>query len=123
MAGTVTDNKLSHDPIGLEEITFTWLSDASGDADGTTPEQFTGDVENCSFIPDDTDVPTALWDVTIADKNGVDVLGGQGANRSATLDEGVALVGKVFKSALTLTVSNAGNAKRGKCILYIRKKN
>jgi hypothetical protein len=73
----------------------------------------------------DTTAPTAAYDITVTDVNNTDVMGGKLADRSATLSEQVspyigALYGKrPVSGALTLNVSNAGDAKSGTVILYL----
>lgn len=88
---TTTGNESAVIPAG-----YGWLLSVDSDPDGST-------------------VPTALWDFVVTDAGSRDLLGGAGANRSATdkdsvtpLRQGVA--GPVeFSGDLTLTTSNAGS--------------
>jgi hypothetical protein len=68
--------------------------------------------------------PSDLYDMTILDTDSADVLAGVGANISnAGVTQVVTPVtlGCVVESKLTLGVTNAGNAKSGKTIVYISK--
>ncbi|MDV2503088.1 MAG: hypothetical protein RX318_03965 [bacterium] len=122
MAGTVT--VVEEHAASVKKITFTWLSDASGDADGPTTIVLTGKIIRYVEIPDTGGTaPTTAYDVTIDDADGADVLHGAGANitvpgvKNVSESDGL---GSIKDSLLTLTVANAGNAKGGKSILYIR---
>lgn len=120
-AQTVT---ITEETVGsIQKVVVAWTSDAAGDATGSTSGVFNGRVLAVVTDPDGTDAPTALYDVTMTDEDSVDVLNGTGADRSATAIEQVtdeASLGVVANDALTFTVSNAGNAKKGKLYLYIR---
>ena len=133
MAGTVTLAFTKAPlPSSARKITLDWLSDASGDATYTT-EKLAGTIVGVAFIPDGGGTaPTTLYDVTLTDDNGVDILSGQGANLSATVANRV-VPGVPFKDGTTtsvapivlndtldLVVANAGNAKGGQVILYLR---
>ena len=121
MAGTVTITEETHGTV--KKITWAWTSDASGDADGDkTAGVFSGEILRLVTNPDDTDAPTTLYDVVVNDEDGNDVLMGAGADRSATVTEQVlaSSLGVVANDKLDLVVSNAGNAKKGTVILYIR---
>ena len=114
-------------------VTVDWLSDASGDASASTLNfNFMGlpitktingrELISCQTIPGAT-TPTDLYDIVVTDINGQDLFGGELANRSDTDTESAfAYDGSVFGSravegALTVTVSNGGNAKTGTAIL------
>ena len=89
-----------------------------------TVELYTGEVLRVVQIPDGGGTqPTDLYDVVVNDGDGADVLLGLGANlgNAANTDKVAAdKLGVVTNSKLTLAVTNAGNAKGGKTILYIR---
>lgn len=123
MPGTIT---VSESPIkqgSLRRFNLDWLSDASGDASGTTINVF-GYVRRITIIPDGGGTaPTSNYDLVINDANSVDVAVAAGANLSATVttstqpeigNDNPAVVG-----SLELVVSNAGNAKGGNVVLYI----
>jgi len=109
----------------VKKVEFDWLSDAAGAADSTSTEYYTGFIQRVVFVPDAGGTqPTNLYDVVINDSDGEDVLIANGANLSnaATVqkDNTTDGLGAVVASALTLGVTNAGNAKGGKVIIYLR---
>lgn len=122
MAGTVTITEFTHTP--LKKIVFTWTSSAGGAADATTTAYLTGRIVYAAQIPDAGGTqPTNAYDVTVNDADSVDVLAGLGANLSnaaSTFKAESDGLGAVVESKLTLAVTNAGNAKGGKTILFIR---
>ena len=106
----------------VKKITFAWTSDSvTGTATGTTTNSYDGKLITLVTDPGAT-APTTLYDVTVTDADGHDVLVGAGADRSATVTElvGETSLGAVAGSLLTVNVSNAGNSKVGEVILYIR---
>ena len=119
MAGTVvaTENTIP----SVKQIHWAWTSSAGGAADDTTTAVFDGDIIGLATDPDAT-APTADYDVAVTDSNGLDVLMGQGTDRSATAIEYVSgtSLGAVSNSTLTLAVTAAGNAKAGVVVLWIR---
>jgi hypothetical protein len=124
MAITISQSTV---PDYITEIIWKWTSDASGDYSETTTEFITGTVDNFIAIPGSGgDQPTDLYDVVVTDKHGStsDVILTQGANLSnSTTKRSVNTIGKfpaVNHSQLTLTVANAGNAKKGTFILILK---
>ena len=120
MAGTVT---VVEELLGtVKKIKWAWTSTAGGAADLITVSPYTGKVQALVTVPDATDVPTTLYDVTVTDEDGTDVLAGAGANRSATATEQVlsASLGIVANDKLTVNITNAGAAKKGIAYLYIQ---
>lgn len=127
MAGSFTDDFSSGKNTRIE---LEWTSDASGDVSGDTVK-IDGTILRVVFDPDGTDAPTANYDVTLT-ADGLDLLAGQGANLSATVTShvspGVAFTDGTTTSVLPidvnaaceLVVANAGNAKKGKVIIYVR---
>lgn len=112
--------------------TFEWESDADGDASVQSGAVVSGRIERVVFVPSASAVPTAAYDVTLTDADGINVLGGQGSDLSETtassvcpgtaLKDGttVGVVPTVVDSILTLNVENAGNTKAGKVVVYVR---
>jgi len=112
--------------------TFDWVSSGGGAATVPSGLAITGKIERVVFIPSASAIPTTLYDVTLTDENGIDVLAGQGANLSETtassvcpgtaLKDGttVGVVQTVVDGILTLNVTNAGASKAGQVILYVR---
>lgn len=122
--GTVT---VSEEIFGtVKKIKFAWQSAGAGGDSGkatkTTGHVYNGEVIRLVTIPDSTAAPSANYDVAINDEDGNDVLMGAGADRSATAIEQVlgSLLGCVANDRLSLSITNAGEAKKGTVILYIR---
>lgn len=133
MAGTVTvtDQKLR----SCRRISLAWTSDASGDVNGTATDYISGMIARVVFVPGTGgSEPTNLYDVTLRaySSDGIDLLAGQGANLANNANThvcpGVPLkdgtttsVTPIFvDDTLELVVANAGNAKSGTVVLYIR---
>ena len=119
MAGTVVTSERIHG--SAKKVIFAWTSAASGAADATTVAAFDGRIVGLITIPG-TPAPTTLYDVAVLDGDGHDVLLGAGADRSAAVTEykTEANLAAVAASKLTLAVTNAGDAKQGTVILFIR---
>lgn len=112
--------------------TFAWTSASDGSATLASTLPVSGRIERVVFVPSTTAAPTALYDLTLTDENSIDVLAGQGANLAASgntaVCPGVAIkdgtttstVPIVVDGILTLNVTNAGNAKSGSVIVYVR---
>lgn len=147
MAGTMVST-YDQVPNGIgslvNKVTVAWTSDASGvvsgnikNRSGAADATFRGFLQRVVFNPDDTDAPTDNYDVTITDEDGIDILGGLGANRDTAnseeklpgvvIDDGTVLpaeaaprlVKRAINGKLTLAIANAGNAKKGKIHLYL----
>ena len=124
MAVTITERVHT----SVRKITWAWTSAADGSAGGSggggrTTVAFDGILQRLVTVPGAAGAaPTALYDLTITDEDGVDVLLGAGANRSASATEQVAAssLGVVAGDRLTLTVAAAGDSKSGTVHLYIR---
>lgn len=105
----------------VKKAAFTWLSAAGGAADGATVEAYNGEILRAVFIPDGGGTqPSDLYDVALNDDDGVNVLGGEAGDLSNAVIEQLRNMGAVANSKLTLAVTNGGNAKGGKVIVYIR---
>lgn len=121
MAGTVTVTEV--DSGNVKQITFTWLSDASGNATATTADSYTGSATYAIFTPGAA-TPTTLYDVTLKDVGNVDILGGAGANLIVTgavakqASDGLTAI--VTAGVLALSITNAGNAKNGVIVVWIQ---
>lgn len=122
MAGTVVTTETTH--TSVKRILFDWLSDAAGAADATTTAAFDGLLERVVFDPDAAGTqPTNLYDVVLNDPDGNDVLAGLGAdlsNAATVVKVNSNGLGAVSGQKLTLGVTNAGNAKGGLVIVYLR---
>lgn len=122
MAGTVTVTEQRFSSV--RKVTFTWTSSAGGAADAVTTYAVDGDLLAVYQVPAGGGTqPTNLYDVTVTDGDGIDVLNALGANLSNaanTIKRTSDGLLPVASSLLTLAVTNAGNAKGGKTILYVR---
>lgn len=126
MAGTVTvtrdPRRAPNEGKRIERISIAWTSDGAGAA--------TGSVENLygflvKVVTDPTDGPTDNYDITLIDENGIDAADGKLIDRDTANTEQVYPVATNAQTPIflcgthTFTVANAGNAKRGVCVLYI----
>lgn len=65
-----------------------------------------------------TSLPTNLYDLTLLDAYGADVIAGAGANRSGTVAEKVVTTTPIpVRGELTVTIAAAGSGKKGRIIL------
>lgn len=120
---------------GVSKIAIDWTSDdATGAVAGTT-RKIVGAIVKGITDPG-TAAPTDNYDINITDEEGVDVLAncklGLANRDTANTEEQYFLilnndtaplsmaVHPVVCDKLTITVTNAGNAKNGQIILYIR---
>jgi hypothetical protein len=122
--GTVV---ISEEMFGtVKKITFAWTTGTGGDvnlATKTTTYFFSGAIERLVTVPGTVgDAPTNLYGVAINDEDGTDVLMGAGAGRSNTLTQQVlaSSLGFVANDKLTLSITAAGDTKKGTVYLYIR---
>ena len=105
-------------------VTFDFTSTAEGAAGDTTEELFNGAIEQVLFSPGSGDnQPSDDWDAVLTDSQGADMPCGRGAN----LDNASIVVlrdpflGILVNSALTLAVTNFGNAKTGQVSVFIKR--
>lgn len=125
-AGTLT---ITQGTGSVRKVTLAWTSDAAGAVSGTTVH-LDGVIERVVFVPGTGGVqPTDLYDVTLEDAEGLDLLAGEGANLSnvnktqvtpfigdgTTTNKPVAAYGTA-----ELKVAAAGNTKSGTVLLYLR---
>ena len=115
------DGAAGYKPVAT--VTWSFTTDGAGDASEVSAVvngQFSRVVTN----PDNVDTPTTLWDLTVADGDGYDLLAGNGADMDAG-DTGASEqittcpFGSAVASALTFTVANGGAAKKGTVTVYI----
>ena len=128
MAGTVTytrDIKFRGGrPVG-EVITFSWLS-GTNIADKTTTETIVGKLGRVVTNPGSA-APTADYDITIEDAQGMDVMGGALADRhTSTTEQAWPSDGTTgfpyayVDSTLKLDITAAGTAKDGSVTIHIQ---
>lgn len=122
--GTVVVTTTNVSDIRAVKYSLAWVSDAAG-AVSANPQTFRpGSLMQIKFIPDGGGTaPTTLYDVTLVDANGVDYLGGTGANLSATVSTQTRVAAPLIYDAtgtLDLVVANAGVSKGGTVQLWIQ---
>ena len=119
---TVTTTRLSDARVVKHSLA--WVSDAGGAVSANAATFSMGSLIQIKFIPDGGGTaPTALYDVTLVDANGLDYLGGTGANLSATVSTQVRVAAPLFYDAtgtLDLVVANAGVSKGGTVQLWFQ---
>lgn len=107
---------------GTTKYSVAWVSDASGNVTTNTFAVKKGHLVEAKFIPNGGGTqPSDLYDMTIADADGLDVLNGTGANLSQSTVTFVAATAPLLLEGgnLTPSISNAGNAKGGTFILFV----
>ena len=124
MAGT---NTITYtDWPTVKRVHMDWLSTAGGLVNSILTKNLAGVIVRFCFVPDDGGTApdqAGGYTVLIVDADGLDVLAGDGAGLSNTVDsqiipilvDGIAIVG-----TLELQVTNAGNAKGGQITIYLR---
>lgn len=129
---TYTPVYSSEGTTGLSTLTFEWTSDDSTGAvsaatSSVITDQIAGKYITMVLTVPGSSAPTALYDITITSSYGGDVMGGVLADRSATaIEQAFPYIGASYgpspvSTALTLNVTNAGNSKTGKVIVYLSK--
>ena len=110
----------------IKKVVFSWVAGTGGEA-GTVTKQtlkdYNGAIERLVTVPGGApNAPTTLYDVTVTDEDGNDVLMGTGVDRSATATEQVlgGSLGVVANGKLTLNIANAGSGKAGQVFVYLR---
>lgn len=119
-AGTVTVTEETSSYV--KKVVFAWSQSSGGTAVKTTSGIYSGQIVRLVTVPSATAAPTDDYDVQVLDEDSTDVLMGAGANRDTANTEQVlaSSLGYVANDLLTLSITNAGNAKAGTVYLYIR---
>lgn len=114
----------------VQMIVIPWTSNGSGAY--TESIGLTGFLMQVEFVPSGTAAPTDLYDITMPNANGFDVLAGTGANLStstpsrkspcATASDGTnsGLIPIFVSGTHTFTVANAGAGKSGTVTLWLK---
>lgn len=118
---------------GVEKITIAWTANGSGAYSQVV--NFAGFIMSAVTDPGAApNAPTDNYDMTLNDENGIDLLGGLGANRDTATTEEIfpgavmtdgtlqSLIPRARNGDATLAITNAGAAKRGILNLYIGRK-
>lgn len=109
---------------GVTQYKVVWTSDAAGAVSGNAFGVTLGYILSVKFVPDSGGTqPTDLYDATLLDSDGIDVLNAQAANlsnatgRYFTFEPRFFFPGATGLQTLDLVIANAGNAKGG--IVYV----
>ena len=108
----------------MKQIKCEWTADSTAEISVQTTNVYDGKVELLVTVPG-TPAPDPNWDLTVEDENGLDVLNGSGANRSATATQYVqsSSLGAVAQDKLTFNIGNVDVGlpySQGVVYLYIR---
>jgi hypothetical protein len=119
---TITQDSITY-PI--QKISWDWLSATGGAVSSAASGWYCGKIVKVSLASDSGDTaPTNLYDVTIEDGDGLDVLSGGGANVTAAATVYINDPTKVLwvrSNVLTLKVANAGDEKGGVVTMLIQR--
>jgi hypothetical protein len=122
--GTATVTTTTLSDIKVSKYSIAWVSDGSGNVSANPFTPRAGTLIQFRFIPDGGGTaPTALYDVTLVDTGGFDLMVAAGADRSGTLTQVVRPAAPIIydgTQALDLVVANAGAAKGGTVILLFQ---
>lgn len=119
--GTVRESESPPSSSPLERFEFAWTSDSNGDVNDTAFGH-QGYLERVTFVPSSTAQPSDLYDLSLLDSDGVDILDGAGSNLSNSVsssfvsDPPMPVLGAIYP-----TISNAGDTKSGTLVLCIRR--
>ena len=121
---------------GLILYSLNWTSDASGNVVATINDM-DGTLVRAVTVPSDgATSPTANYDVTFSDSDGIDLLSGLGANRSQSTAENIPcmqvhvydsassttlMAQPVIAGPAALAISNAGDEMKGVLKIYMKK--
>lgn len=98
-----------------------WTSTAGGAVSGNAFSTVRGKLLSVKVVPGAAaEQPTDLYDVTLVDTNGIDLLNSEGLNESNALGEYIVFNPPIYldgTQTMDLVVANAGNAKTG--IVYV----
>lgn len=115
---------------GIERITISWTSDSGGAV--TQSDNLSGIIYRVVTDPDAT-APTDNYDLTAIDAYGLDVFNTKGVDRDTANTEHFCPVLAVADGAVTsvvsiahfgdvtMTIANAGNAKVGRIIIFMKR--
>ncbi|GAG26173.1 unnamed protein product [marine sediment metagenome] len=120
--GTVTIVEETFGSMNL--IAFTWIGGTAETTltGGTTTNFYNGKLEYCVTVPaGSTEAPADDYDVTVLDKNDVDLLADNGLDRATGTTESIltASLGAVANSQLELSVVNSGSSGTASGVVYI----
>ena len=108
-AGTVTQVLTPNNRTGVHKLVFAYVADSGG---GSVPATASNaPIDGYVFLVTTnpgTTAPTANYDITLTDTDGVDIMAGDLADRSATVSEqeDAAYGSRYVEGILTLTITN-----------------
>lgn len=108
---------------GVTKYSIAWTCDASGNVSGNGFAVKVGSLQQFKFIPGAAGAqPTDQYDATFVDTDALDVLSGNGANLSNATPKLVVFSPPIYTDGSTydLTIANAGNAKSGTAVLWVK---
>jgi hypothetical protein len=110
---------------GITKYSIAWTADGSGNVNGNPMSLRRGRIWQVKFAPG-TPAPSANYNVTLPDADGVDLLAGKGATLSATqatiAQPSLSNIAPVFveaQAAINLTVTAAGANAQGRVDIFI----
>jgi len=112
---STSDDQIGESGVRLLQISYTTHASA-GTFTCALNSDITGWLMKVQTDPGAT-APTTLYDITITDDNGEDVMAGALADRSATVTESVRVTVENY-GALSVNVTNAGNSKTSEILIY-----
>jgi hypothetical protein len=124
-SGTVSIVEMGDDRVN--SIRFDWTSLSDGTAELTTT-QLEGEIIRFVINPG-TPAPTASYDITLLDEDGLDLMTAKGVDVSATVTSqevmtggDTAVVPIAVTGPCTFAVANAGAIKAGSVKFYLRRR-
>lgn len=126
--GTVRERLEDYRTASMNYICLKVTTDNSGDVSVTTTNKFTGTVMAYFCNPGTGgDIPTDLFDVSILDETGRDILLGEGVdslNAITNLDDnqlaGFGGFNGIYKTKLNLVIANGGDEKQMDIYIWIK---
>ncbi len=124
MAATGTVTIVEETFGSVKQIAFTWIGGTAETTltGGTTTKYYNGKLEYCVTVPaGSTEAPADDYDVTILDKNDVDVLADGGLDRATGTTESILTgsLGACSNTQLELVVINSGSSGTASGVVYL----
>jgi len=123
---SVVDNQPARNAT-LQIHEFEVEANGDGSVDSVNTDSIHGWVALMEVVPDLTDPPAALFDITLKTSNGIDILGGQGEQLSNSVPAqfipqvGEGIGTRPVHGVLTFACSNIGASKKFKIIMTVEK--
>ena len=119
--GTVTITEEDFGSTKLIKWAWTGGTAETSIAAATTGVSYSGKVLFCVTVPGTSDAPADNYDITIIDKNDIDMLADNGRNRATASAESILTgsLGAVANSQLELTVAASGSSGTANGLVYL----